>query len=251
METQAIIFEKKYLQARVPLPSSKSLSNRWLVLAFLYGKKIHLENISDSEDTLLMQDLLEKIEENEGEEKEITLDCRNAGSVMRFLTAQVAFKSGIWILTGNERMQHRPIGSLVEALRGIGIRIDYLGEEACPPMKIFGNEDILKTEISKISVDASLSSQFVSALMLTSPLFPRGLHIEILGEDKVSLPYIQMTAQIMRNGGLEVIFIDGSNIFIDGLLQLPSKIFVEADWTSASYLYTLLALSEGGRIVLP
>ncbi len=253
MNTISIQFKNKTLKGEVKLPSSKSISNRYLILQFLAEEDFELENLSESEDTRLMQKLLDKIaDHDEDDEDEVVLDCLNAGAVIRFLTAQLAFRQGNWILTSsNPRMQARPIGPLVDSLRALGIKISYLGEEGYPPIRVIGKPEALLDNTDLISVDASQSSQFVSALMMAAPLFPHGLHIEMLGETKVSLPYIQMTAQLMRNCGAEVVFIDGSNMFIDGPLHAPSQALIEADWTSASYLYGLLALAESGRIELP
>ncbi|MDE6493143.1 MAG: 3-phosphoshikimate 1-carboxyvinyltransferase [Bacteroidales bacterium] len=252
MNNICIQFKNKTLAAEVPLPSSKSISNRYLVLEFLADEEFELKNLSDSDDTQLMRKLLKKIDrQDEDSDNEIELDCHNAGAVIRFLTAQLAFRSGTWILTSsNARMKVRPIGPLVDALRSIGVEIEYLEEEGYPPLRVKGNPEVLETA-GIVSVDAGQSSQFVSALMLAAPLFPRGLHIEMLGENKVSLPYIQMTAQLMRYCGVDVVFIDGNNMFINGVLHSPSFSFVESDWSSASYIYGLLALSEGGEITLP
>ena len=253
MNTISIQFKNKTLKGEVKLPSSKSISNRYLILQFLAEEDFELRNLSESEDTKLMQKLLDVIaDHDEDDEDEVVLDCLNAGAVIRFLTAQLAFRPGNWVLTSsNPRMQARPIGPLVDSLRALGIKITYLGEEGYPPLRVIGKPEALLDNTDLISVDASQSSQFVSALMMTAPLFPHGLHIEMLGETKVSLPYIQMTAQLMRNCGAEVVFIDGSNMFIDGPLHAPSQALIEADWTSASYLYGLLALAESGRIELP
>lgn len=252
MNDICIRFKNKLLAGEVPLPSSKSISNRYLVLEFLADEAFDLKNLSDSDDTQLMRKLLKKINrQDEDPESKMELDCHNAGAVIRFLTAQLAFRPGTWILTSsNERMKVRPIGSLVDALRSLGVEIEYLEEEGYPPLRVKGKPEVLETA-GVVSVDAGQSSQFVSALMLTAPLFPRGLHIEMLGENKVSLPYIQMTAQLMRYCGAEVVFIDGNNMFINGALHSPSFSFVESDWSSASYLYGLLALSNGGEISLP
>ena len=252
MNDICIRFKNKTLAGEAPLPSSKSISNRYLVLEFLAEEEFELKNLSDSDDTQLMRKLLRKIDrQDEDPDNETELDCHNAGAVIRFLTAQLAFRSGTWILTSsNERMKVRPIGSLVEALRSLGVEIEYMEEEGYPPLRIKGKPEVLETA-GMVSVDAGQSSQFVSALMLAAPLFPRGLHIEMLGENKVSLPYIQMTAQLMRSCGADVVFIDGNNMFINGTLHSPSFAFVESDWSSASYLYGLLALSDGGEIELP
>lgn len=253
MKSVTIQFKNKKIEGAAPLPSSKSISNRLLILQSLAGEDFELENLSNSDDTHLMQELLEVIEKHDDDnDKEVILDCKNAGAVIRFLTAQLAFRSGNWVLsTSNPRMKARPIGPLVDSLRSIGIEISYLEEEGFPPIRVKGKPECLHEGISYISIDASQSSQFVSALMMAAPLFPNGIHIEMLGETKVSLPYIQMTAELMRQCGSEVVFIDGSNIFVGGTLHSPIQKLVESDWSSASYLYGLLALSDGGRIEMP
>ncbi len=235
------------------MPSSKSISNRYLILQFLADEDFGLENLSESDDTRLMQKLLKTIDRQDEDPDDTTeLNCQNAGAVIRFLTALLAFRAGTWILgSDNPRMKARPIGPLVDALRSMGIEIDYLEEEGFPPIRLVGKPEALQSQDYIVRVDAGQSSQFVSALMMVAPLFEHGLHIEMIGETKVSLPYIQMTARQMQNCGLVVVFIDGNNIFIDGTLHAPAQTLIESDWTSASYIYGLLALSEGGSVELP
>ena len=235
------------------MPSSKSISNRYLILQFLADETFGLENLSESDDTRLMQKLLKTIDRQDEDPDDTTeLNCQNAGAVIRFLTALLAFRAGTWILgSDNPRMKARPIGPLVDALRSMGIEIEYLEEEGFPPVRVVGKPDALQSQDYIVRVDAGQSSQFVSALMMVAPLFEHGLHIEMIGETKVSLPYIQMTARQMQNCGAVVVFIDGNNIFIDGSLHAPAQTLIESDWTSASYLYGLLALSEGGSMELP
>ena len=249
----SIQFADSHIEGEAPLPSSKSISNRYLILQFLADEDFDLENLSESDDTRLMQKLLKKIDrQNEDPDDTTELDCQNAGAVIRFLTALLAFRAGTWILgSENPRMKARPIGALVDTLRSMGIEIEYLEEEGFPPIKFSGRPEILQSQDSIVQVDAGQSSQFVSALMMVAPLFARGLHIEMISETKVSLPYIQMTARLMQNCGSEVVFIDGNNMFLDGSLHAPAKTLIEADWSSASYLYGLLALSDGGSLELP
>lgn len=253
MNNISIQFADRHIEGEVPLPSSKSISNRYLILQFLADETFGLENLSESDDTHLMQTLLKKID-RQGEDPEDTteLNCHNAGAVIRFLTALLAFRPGTWILgSDNPRMKVRPIGPLVNALRSLGIEIEYLEEEGFPPIRLVGKPETLQSQGCIVQVDAGQSSQFVSALMMVAPLFEHGLHIEMISETKVSLPYIQMTARLMQSCGVEVVFIDGNNMFIDGSLHAPSQTLIEADWSSASYIYGLLALSEGGRVELP
>ena len=253
MDNISIRLTERHIEGEAPLPSSKSISNRYLILQFLADEDFGLENLSESDDTRLMQKLLKTIDrQNEDPDDTTELNCQNAGAVIRFLTALLAFRAGTWILgSDNPRMKARPIGPLVDALRSMGIEIEYLEEEGFPPVRVVGKPDALQSQDYIVRVDAGQSSQFVSALMMVAPLFEHGLHIEMIGETKVSLPYIQMTARQMQNCGAVVVFIDGNNIFIDGSLHAPAQTLIESDWTSASYLYGLLALSEGGSVELP
>ena len=253
MDNISIRLTERHIEGEAPLPSSKSISNRYLILQFLADETFGLENLSESDDTRLMQKLLKTIDRQDEDPDDTTeLNCQNAGAVIRFLTALLAFRAGTWILgSDNPRMKARPIGPLVDALRSMGIEIEYLEEEGFPPVRVVGKPDALQSQDYIVRVDAGQSSQFVSALMMVAPLFEHGLHIEMIGETKVSLPYIQMTARQMQNCGAVVVFIDGNNIFIDGSLHAPAQTLIESDWTSASYLYGLLALSEGGSMELP
>ncbi|MBD5388485.1 3-phosphoshikimate 1-carboxyvinyltransferase [bacterium] len=253
MDNISIRLTERHIEGEAPLPSSKSISNRYLILQFLADEDFGLENLSESDDTRLMQKLLKTIDRQDEDPDDTTeLNCQNAGAVIRFLTALLAFRAGTWILgSDNPRMKARPIGPLVDALRSMGIEIEYLEEEGFPPVRVVGKPDALQSQDYIVRVDAGQSSQFVSALMMVAPLFEHGLHIEMIGETKVSLPYIQMTARQMQNCGAVVVFIDGNNIFIDGSLHAPAQTLIESDWTSASYLYGLLALSEGGSVELP
>lgn len=253
MDNISIRLAERHIEGEAPLPSSKSISNRYLILQFIADEDFELENLSESDDTRLMQKLLKTIDRQDEDPDDTTeLNCQNAGAVIRFLTALLAFRAGTWILgSDNPRMKARPIGPLVDALRSMGIEITYLEEEGFPPIRLVGKPEALQSQDYIVRVDAGQSSQFVSALMMVAPLFEHGLHIEMIGETKVSLPYIQMTARQMQNCGVVVVFIDGNNIFLDGSLHAPAQTLIESDWTSASYIYGLLALSEGGSVELP
>ncbi|MDR2556756.1 MAG: 3-phosphoshikimate 1-carboxyvinyltransferase [Bacteroidales bacterium] len=237
--------------ADVPLPSSKSISNRLLVMQYIAGKKFHLKNISNSDDTLLMRELLEDVRDNEGSEREIELNVSNAGTVMRFLTALLSFTDGEWLLTGNDRMKNRPIAPLVSALRSLGASIEYIETPNYPPIRINGSRELCKTQSAIVEIDATLSSQFISAVMMIAPIFQNGLHIVLHGTNKVSVPYIQMTASLMRSCGVRVEFIDNNNIFAEGQYSAPENPCIENDWSAASYMYAFLALSDKGTFHLP
>jgi 3-phosphoshikimate 1-carboxyvinyltransferase len=149
-------------------------------------------------------------------------------------------------------MKSRPILPLVDALRSLGANIEYMEKQDYPPLRITGNSEICKTQNAVAEIDAGVSSQFVSALMMIAPLFSTGLHISMICTNKVSVPYIQMTASLMRSCGVRVEFIDNNNIFAEGRYTAPEHVYVESDWSSASYLYAILALSEhGGSLRLP
>lgn len=222
---------------KVNIAGSKSESNRLLILQAQFPE-ITIENLSDSDDTKVLQKglILSKG----------TVDIGHAGTAMRFLTAYFSTKEGVnVILTGSERMQQRPIGILVEALRSLGADIQYLQNEGFPPLKIKG-KSILKNEVT---INAGISSQYISALMLIAPNLLNGLKINLTGES-TSLPYIEMTLSLLEKIGVK-------GVFLDNFIQIPSfkkiektTITVESDWSSASYFYSWVALSQNAEIVL-
>lgn len=185
----------------------------------------------------------------------VTLDCGNAGTVLRFLTALLALEPGLWRIDGNTRMRERPIGPLVESLRKIGANIAYEGRAGYPPLLIKGIEpDSIITDVWKVEADTS--SQYVSALMMAACRVKDGARVHLSAEKVVSQPYIYMTADLMRACGVEVFQTwDGDFKGIDFWIRGPIKTLpqggVEPDWSSASYFYGLLALSEGGDMLLP
>lgn len=200
------------------------------------GEKFEIDNLSDSNDTATMLHLL-----SAGTD---VLDVADAGTVMRFMTAYLAKIKGEFILTGSARMQERPIGPLVDALRQIGADISYLDKDGCPPLAIRN----FSGEINQsIHVNASVSSQFISALMMIGPTLPSGLEIHMEG-NKVSEPYISMTAAMMKHFGIEVI-VNDNIISIPAKNYTPCPLVIEPDWSSVSYLYGLAALSESAEII--
>ncbi len=174
-----------------------------------------------------------------------TIDIGHAGTAMRFLTAYFAQREGEWILTGSERMKHRPIKILVDALNSLGGDIHYLGEEGYPPLKISGKR-LLGGEIE---VPASVSSQYISALMMVAPYMERGLSLKLVGS-VASKSYIEMTAEIMRTFGVDL-KIDGDSILIPRTPYRDTPFKVEADWSAASYIFEALSLADEGKILLP
>lgn len=212
----------------INVPTSKSLSNRWLVLNYLCNNSLKLHNISAADDTILMQTLLERLRKGDNN----TFDCKNAGTVARFLTTLLSIHDGKdFVITGDERMQNRPIKPLINALLQIGADISYVNTEGHFPIKIKGK----RITANSISISANISSQFVSALMLIAPFLPQGLTIEMKGKI-VSQAYIVMTQRVLQQAGIEVVWIE-NKIHIPNSSIKPQSIVIEKDWSSASYLY--------------
>lgn len=228
----------KKVSGTFALPGSKSESNRALILNKLAGNSSKIENISPSEDTQTLIKLLARPIK--------TLDVKDAGTNMRFLTAYYCTINKNKIITGSQRMQQRPIGKLVDALREIGFKIHFVKEEGFPPVEIIPTERVhLKYEIT---VDASESSQFISALVMISPVFPDGLTIKLVNKI-VSKPYIVMTLKMMKLFGVSHQW-NKNEIRIDHQPYRPIAYAVESDWSAASYWYSIAALSEEAEIIL-
>ncbi|MBX7141272.1 MAG: 3-phosphoshikimate 1-carboxyvinyltransferase [Chitinophagales bacterium] len=224
------------ISGSVALSGSKSISNRVLIIEALSGASIAKPNLATAHDTQLLQALLQS--------DSTTLDAEDAGTAFRFLTAFLAFKEGEWILTGNDRMQQRPIGGLVHALRSLGADITYLRKENFPPLKIGGG----KLSGNHVKVSAGISSQFVSALLMIAPLMPHGLTIELEGK-VVSEPYISMTLSLMQYFGVRYDQRDHT-IHVPPQTYQPKDIFIESDWSAASYYYEMAALADEANIEL-
>jgi 3-phosphoshikimate 1-carboxyvinyltransferase len=219
-------------EIELEITGSKSESNRLLILKALYPQ-IYIDNLSESDDTLVLQKALSN--------QQGTIDVHHAGTAMRFLTAYFACKEGADVLlTGSDRMQERPIGILVEALKDLGADIEYVKKKGYPPLQIKG-KSFVKNEVT---IPAHTSSQFISALMLIAPSLPQGLVIHLLGEI-TSTPYINMTLSLLKRLGIEGTFNNALiNIPSQSLLK-PITVTVESDWSSASYFYSIVALSAG------
>ena len=230
-----VAHETNSLQGELNITGSKSESNRLLILRALYPT-LDLQNLSNSDDTQVMQQALSSNEE--------VIDIHHAGTAMRFLTAYFAVQEGREVvLTGSSRMQERPIRLLVDALRSMGADISYEKEEGFPPLRIRGK----KMHVAEVSVQANISSQYISALMLIAPSLPDGLEIHLKGQ-VTSVPYISMTLQLLQQVGIEGSFED-NRICIEPQKELPAKtVNIESDWSSASYFYSLAAI--GGYAVL-
>ena len=225
--------------SEIEITGSKSETNRLLLLQALYPN-ITLENTSNSDDSVVMSSALSTNNQ--------VIDIHHAGTAMRFLTAYFASQENrIVILTGSSRMKERPIKILVEALQQLGAKIDYLENEGFPPIKITGQ----KLTNNKVSLPANVSSQYISALLLIAPKLQNGLELTLIGEI-TSVPYIKMTLNLLQEIGVETSFI-GNVIVVKTKNQdlKPKTLTVESDWSSASYFFSILALSEvGSQITL-
>jgi len=207
-----------------------------LIIGSLAGSVTSLENLSESDDTQVLSHALE-------EEGDI-IDIGHAGTSMRFLTAYLSTQSRQLTLTGSQRMKQRPIGPLVDALKQVGAHIEYLEKEACPPLRIHGGA----IRGGSIEIDAGISSQFISALMMIGPVLEGGLTLELKG-DVVSATYIEMTLSLMNKCGAGASF-DGRSIRIPQGDYTLEKFRVESDWSGASYWFQVAALLPGSEIYL-
>tara|TARA_X000001036_G_scaffold440086_1_gene494304 strand:+ start:3259 stop:4485 length:1227 start_codon:yes stop_codon:yes gene_type:complete len=230
-------YPSSYTGGEIAITGSKSESNRLLILQALFPKII-IKNISNSDDS--------KITENALKSTDSIIDIHHAGTAMRFLTAYFSTQPGREIiLTGSQRMQERPIKLLVNALKDLGAEISYDKKEGYPPLKIIGKK-IIK---SKVALQANISSQYISALMLIAPSLEDGLTIELTGQ-LTSVPYIKMTQTILDELGFETTF-EKNKIQISSAKRIEPKTWtIESDWSSASYFYSILALSRQGNICL-
>ena len=219
------------LPNEIQITGSKSESNRLLILQKLFGN-IEIKNISNSQDTKLLQKALNSDEK--------TIDIHHAGTAMRFLTSFFAVQEGVEkILTGSERMKQRPIKPLVEALRELGADIEYLENEGFPPLKIKGK----KLEKNFVEIPADISSQFITSLILVGGKLENGLIIKLLGEI-TSKPYIEMTLKLLSEISGKSIILKDKTIQIPNIKTQKTVFTVESDWSSASYFYSFSALNR-------
>ena len=214
----------------ITLPSSKSISNRMLIINALSYSSFPVKNLSDCDDSVVMNQVLESNTNR--------FDIGHAGTAMRFLTAYLSKIVGEWHLTGSERMQQRPISILVDALRKMGAQIEYTGVEGFPPLKI--TSTALKGGV--IELDGSISSQYISALLMIAPTVQGGLTLRLLNRI-TSRSYIEMTLHLMKKFGIRYQW-TGNEIRIDAQTYKPVPCAVEADWSGASYWYAMAALSD-------
>lgn len=221
---------------QLSITGSKSESNRLLLLNQLFENVLTLENISNSEDSQLMQKALAN--------KTDLIDIHHAGTAMRFLTAYFSIQDGRKVtLTGSDRMKQRPIKILVDALNELGAEISYQENEGYPPLSIVGKKLTKET----ITIPSNISSQYITALCLIGTKLENGLTINLDGKI-ISVPYIQMTIQLLNKVGIKATF-EGNTIQVPFTKRIEAQIVqVESDWSSASYYYSLIALSQNSEV---
>jgi 3-phosphoshikimate 1-carboxyvinyltransferase len=230
--------ENKKIKEKITISGSKSESNRLLILQKLFPE-ILIQNLSDSDDSVHMQHALSTEDER--------VDIGHAGTAMRFLTSYFAVNDGRdTVLTGSQRMQNRPIEILVNALNNLGASIDYLEKVGYPPIRIKGT----KITKDKVQINGNVSSQYISSLLLIASKLENGLEIELIGKI-TSVPYIKMTLSLLTQLGIENKF-EGNFIKVFSKTEIQKQtIVVESDWSSASYFYSIVALSKiGSEITL-
>ena len=216
----------------INLPASKSISNRALIIHALTGSKTLPTNLSDCDDTEVIIRALNEMPD--------VIDIKAAGTAMRFMTAYLAVTLGEHTITGTQRMKERPIGILVDALRHLGADIEYVDKEGFPPLHIKGR----MLEGGSITVNGSISSQYISALLMIGPILEKGLEMRLLG-DIISRPYIDLTLCTMRDFGAEVDWTGPDIITVKAKPYVESQYFIENDWSAASYWYEMTALHRG------
>lgn len=235
----------KNIEGTVQLTGSKSESNRALIIQALGKGAIQIKNLSEAADTVVLNESLAK-SANQTNGEQITVDIGPAGTAMRFLTSYLNLIEGSFVLTGTNRMQERPIGILVEAMQSIGAEIRYLEKKGFPPLVIQGK---MKQTANQVSIPGNISSQYISSLLLIAPYLENGLVLDIIGE-LTSRPYIDMTLNMMAEAGIGYNWSDNT-LTIASQHYKSATLNIEPDWSAASYWYSIVALSENGRLSLP
>lgn len=219
------------LNTTVKLPASKSISNRALVICALAGSDTLPENLSDCDDTEV---IISALRNNPYE-----INIKAAGTAMRFMTAYLAVTQGEHVITGTERMKHRPIGILVDALKRLGADIEYVGEDGYPPLRIRGRQ----LEGGELNIAGNVSSQYISALLMIGPVLSKGLTLHLTG-DIISRPYIDLTLWMMREFGADAEWSSVDTIVIKPQPYKKRDYYIESDWSAASYWFEMVALSR-------
>ncbi|GAB2696769.1 3-phosphoshikimate 1-carboxyvinyltransferase [Mucilaginibacter koreensis] len=242
----------KIINATIQLTGSKSECNRALVIEALSKGAVKVENISDAADAVTLAEILrnqnskvksQKVADIEGVP---VVNIGPAGTAMRFLTAYFALQEGEVLLTGSERMKQRPIGILVDALRALGANISYAEQEGYPPLHIAGG---FQQTTADISVKGDISSQYITALLLIASQLPQGLNLHIKGE-LTSRPYVEMTLSMLQQAGIQHNW-NENTISIAPQPFKEGSLWVEPDWSAASYWYSVAALADEAELFLP
>ena len=222
----------KFKDSSIYLNSSKSESNRLLIIKALSEKEITIKNLSKANDSVLLKNLLES-------ENLVVWDAQDAGTSFRFLTSFLAIKKEHVVLSGTERMKQRPVKVLVDALNKIGAEILYLENEGFPPIYVKGKINQVK---NKLDIPGDISSQYISSLLLIAPLLEKGIEINI-EEPFYSRPYVNMTLNLMNSFGIKSA-VKGNKISIKNQEFSSGSYIVESDWSAASYWYSILSISD-------
>ena len=229
---QYIIKAPSTLNADVKLPASKSIGNRALVINALAGGTAMPDNLSDCDDTDVMIRALRDMP--------YEIDIKAAGTAMRFMTAYLAATPGKHVITGTERMRHRPIAILVDALRSLGAHIEYVDEEGYPPLRIEGR----RLYGRQLDIPGNVSSQYISALLMIAPTLTSDLELRLTGEI-FSRPYIDLTLWMMKEYGAVAEWKDIDTILVKAQPYVSRPYYIENDWSAASYWYEMMAVSGG------
>ena len=235
-----VVFAPNILRTNIQLPSSKSISNRALIIRALSGSSMPIDNISDCDDSRVVEDALMHMPH--------VIDIKAAGTAMRFMTSLLCTVGGEHVITGTERMRNRPIAVLVDALRSLGADISYEEKEGFPPLRIRGGE----LAGGCLALSGNVSSQYISSLLMIAPTLKHGLVLELTGEI-ISRPYIDMTLAIMRQFGARAQWNGDKQIRVEAVPYSPIHYYIESDWSAASYWYEIVALApnEDVCITLP
>jgi len=234
----------KQINTEIKLTGSKSECNRALIISALSKGSVSVENLSVAADTVTLNEILSSLKTESAQLQ--TVDVGPAGTAMRFLTAFLTIQPGKFFLTGTERMKQRPIGILAEALKSIGADISYEENKGFPPLRISGS---FKQTSTTVKIKGDISSQYISALLMIAPNLPLGLTLEIEGE-LTSKPYVEMTLAMLMQAGIQHKW-DENTISIQPQVFNTSKLYVEPDWSAASYWYAIAALADEAAIFLP
>jgi 3-phosphoshikimate 1-carboxyvinyltransferase len=254
-----LTIKNKTIKGTVNLTGSKSECNRALIIEALSGGRVKVQNISDAADAVLLAGILRPESEVLSPKSEVasadsglqTQDLRlinigPAGTAMRFLTAYLTLQNEEVILTGSARMKQRPIGILVDAMRTLGAEISYEENEGYPPIRIKGG---LQQTTAHVNIKGDISSQYITALLLIAARLPLGLELQIDGE-LTSRPYVEMTLAMLQQVGIQHTW-EGNTINIANQEFKETNIYIEPDWSAASYWYAIAALAYEAELFLP